>query len=123
MHTKISLIFIHEQEDNIVYDKSGCYENIHSLNQQNDNCTCIMLMHMKKSNQWCFKNDQCHWSHIMKMTNDFSVLLFGGKWTVVWRKKKYTHSQHNMQKNNIKITCQSLAHWVESPKQASEIQV
>lgn len=55
--------------------------------------------------------------------NDFSVLLFGGKWTVVWREKKYTHSQHNMQKNNIKITCQSLAHWVESPKQASEIQV
>lgn len=50
-------------------------------------------------------------------------LLFCGKWTVVWRKKIYTDSQHNMQKNNIKITCQSLAHWVKSPKQASEIRV
>lgn len=50
-------------------------------------------------------------------------LLFRGKWTVVWRKKIYTDSQHNMQKNNIKITCQSLAHWVKSPKQASEIRV
>lgn len=38
-------------------------------------------------------------------------------------KKIYTDSQHNMQKNNIKITCQSLAHWVKSPKQASEIRV
>lgn len=50
-------------------------------------------------------------------------LLFRGKWTVVWRKKIYTDSKHNMQKNNIKITCQSLAHWVKSPKQASEIRV
>lgn len=50
-------------------------------------------------------------------------LLFRGKWTVAWRKKIYTDSQHNMQKNNIKITCQSLAHWVKSPKQASEIWV
>lgn len=50
-------------------------------------------------------------------------LLFRGKWTVVWRKKIYTDSQHNMQKNNIKLTCQSLAHWVKSPKQASEIRV
>lgn len=50
-------------------------------------------------------------------------LLLCGKWTVIWRKKIYTDSQHNMQKNNIKITCQSLAHWVKSPKQASEIRV
>lgn len=59
------------------------------------------------------------------MTNDLSVFVI--PWQVNCglhkKKKKYTDSQHNMQKNNIKITCQSLAHWVKSPKQASEIRV
>lgn len=30
-------------------------------------------------------------------------LLFRGKWTVVWRKKIYTDSQHNMQEKQHKI--------------------
>lgn len=108
------------------YDKSGCYIKWKYTFFKSTKYNCIMLMQMKKkNNQWCFKVDQCHWSLIMNMTNDLSVFVI--PWQVNCglhkKKKKYTDSQHNMQKNNIKITCQSLAHWVKSPKQASEIRV
>lgn len=59
----------------------------------------------------------------MNMTNDSSVFVILWQVNCRLKKKIYTDPQHNMQKNNIKITCQSLAHWVKSPKQASEIRV
>lgn len=75
-------------------------------------------MKKNKINQWCFKIDQCHWSLIMNMTNDSSVFVIWWQVNCHLKKKIYTDPQHNMQKNNIKITCQSLAHWVKSPKQS-----
>lgn len=81
-------------------------ENIHSLNQQNANC--IMLMHMKKSNQWWFKVDQCHWSLIMNMTTEMiSVFYYLVASELLSEEKKiYTFStQHaeKQHKNNMSI--------------------